>query len=71
MIESEVIAALDRLNPVIAEKPDAFEESSPSCGVILSVIDDGLDPTNEAHDELASRPEAAPVHRHAAALPVR
>jgi type I restriction enzyme R subunit len=48
LIESDVSAALLRLNPVIAEKPDRIDEILPQLrAAVLSVRDEGLVPANE------------------------
>ena len=48
LIEPDVIAALVRLNPCLAEKPERVQEILPKLrAVVLSVLDDGLIQTNE------------------------
>ena len=48
LIEADVVDALQRLNPVIAAKPELVNEVLPKLrAVILSVYDEGLVPSNE------------------------
>lgn len=48
LLEADVVEALQRLNPILAEKPHLLAEVMPKLrAVVLSVHDDGLVPTNE------------------------
>ena len=48
LLEADVVEALQRLNPILAEKPHLLAEVMPKLrAVVLSVHDDGLVTTNE------------------------
>jgi type I restriction enzyme R subunit len=48
MLEADVVEALQKLNPILEEKPWLLQEVMPKLrAVFLSVYDDGLVPTNE------------------------
>jgi type I restriction enzyme, R subunit len=48
LIEADVVEALERLNPLIAERPELVDQVLPKLRAVLLVVqDDGLVPTNE------------------------
>jgi type I restriction enzyme, R subunit len=48
LLEADVVEALQRLNPILAERPELLEEVMPKLrAVLLSVHDEGLIATNE------------------------